>query len=154
MAGPLSCIHLQLELEPGSVFRADSTCTSLPPHSTLKICIHFTPHRPIPYCKRVACLIQHQVCVCYVYHSPVLGILISHSKAALFCLEKNIIVYLCLVQSLCCLCWQGVWVTTYIGSVSCACRSLCLCTSLELCTLRLSDQVCKYASLHLLLSHS
>ncbi|CAI8043465.1 Cilia- and flagella-associated protein 65 [Geodia barretti] len=50
----------QVQLEPGSVFRADCTCARLPPRSTHKIPVHFTPQRPIPHCKRVACLAQHQ----------------------------------------------------------------------------------------------
>jgi hypothetical protein len=50
----------QLQLGPGSVFGVDSTCTKLPPHSTHKIPVRFTPRKPVPHCKRIACLAQHQ----------------------------------------------------------------------------------------------
>jgi hypothetical protein len=51
---------VQLLLEAGSVFHADSRCIKLAPHSSHKIPLHFTPCKPVPHHKRITCLAQHQ----------------------------------------------------------------------------------------------
>jgi len=51
----------QLQLDSSGVFRADVLCKWLPARSSQTIILHFNPHKPIPYCKRVTCLVHHQV---------------------------------------------------------------------------------------------
>ena len=51
----------QLQLDSTSVFHADVLCGQLPANSSKTITVYFTPHKPIPHCKKVTCLVHHQV---------------------------------------------------------------------------------------------
>ena len=54
-------LHKQLQLDKCSVFQCDIPSGELGAHASQTVAIRFKPHRPIPYCRRVVCLVQNQV---------------------------------------------------------------------------------------------